>query len=125
MSEKKMPAMSVILPTWNEAGNIGPLLIALRGHLPDAELIVVDDRSADATVAEARAALPGDPNLRALIRTGERGLAVSILDGIRAAQSEAIAVMDTDFSHDPALLPIMAANLEHFGARNTTPNPLL
>jgi dolichol-phosphate mannosyltransferase len=116
MTEKTMSAIeiSIILPTWNERGNIGPLLRAIRDHLPAAELIVVDDASDDGTVEEAHGALPGDGLVRIHKRSGPRGLAASILDGIRLARGEAIAVMDTDFSHDPALLPIMTANLAFF-----------
>lgn len=106
--------VSVILPTYNEKGNIGPLLQKLREYLPAAELIVVDDSSEDGTAEEARLALPDDDLVRIHARQGPRGLAASILDGIRLSKGEAIAVMDTDFSHDPALLPLMVANLEFF-----------
>ncbi len=106
--------VSVVLPTYNEKGNIGPLLSALRRSVPCAELIVVDDASTDGTLDEARAALPGDERVRCVARSSDRGLAASILDGIRASRGDAVVVMDTDFSHDPELVPVLLSNLDHF-----------
>lgn len=87
-----MTDLSVILPTINEAGNIGPLIHALREALPGAAFIVIDGNSSDDTCAEAEAA-----GARVLIN-GD-GYAVSLLHGLREADSEWALVMDADGSH--------------------------
>lgn len=94
------PWLSVVVPTYNEAANIGPLLTALRqvlggvGH----EIVVVDDDSRDATAANARAAAP---DARVIVRKGERGLATAVVRGLREATGTYVAVMDADFQHPP------------------------
>lgn len=94
------PWLSVVIPTYNEAANIGPLLVALREALGtvEHELIVVDDDSKDATVANARAA---SPLARIIVRKGERGLATAVVRGLREARGTHVAVMDADFQHPP------------------------
>jgi dolichol-phosphate mannosyltransferase len=84
--------LSVILPTINEAGNIGPLIHALREALPGAAFIVIDGNSSDDTCAEAEAA-----GARVLVN-GD-GYAASLLQGLREASTEWALVMDADGSH--------------------------
>lgn len=92
------PLLSVVIPTYNEAANIGPLLQALRASLPgvDYEALVVDDDSKDATAASARA-----EGARVIVRTAERGLATAVVRGLREARGTYVAVMDADFQHPP------------------------
>lgn len=94
------PWLSVVIPTYNEAANIGPLLGALREALGPIqhEFIVVDDDSKDATAANARAA---SPEARVIVRKGERGLATAVVRGLREARGTHVAVMDADFQHPP------------------------
>ena len=103
--------LSVVLPTYNERDNILPLVSAIRQQLDRAgatyQIIVVDDNSPDGTAQAIRAAHPADSTVQLHVRAQERGLATAIAHGIRQAQGECIAVMDTDFNHDPALLPQM------------------
>lgn len=108
--------LSVILPTYNEVGNIVPLLEAIIRNLgagPDVEIIVVDDNSPDGTLDAVRAAFPEGPVVP-ILRTTDRGLARSIRAGIEAATGDRIAVLDTDFTHDPDLLPTMVHLAERF-----------
>ena len=106
------PWLTVVVPTYNEAANIGPLLTAVRaalGSVP-AEFIVVDDDSKDGTPAAAQAALP---EARVIVRTGERGLATAVVRGIREAQGTYVAVMDADFQHPPeAVLALLEKALD-------------
>ncbi len=110
--------VSVILPTYNEANNIVPLIEAIEQHLGGAgisyEVLVVDDNSPDGTAAQVRARFEDSGVVRLFVRTEGRGLATAIAYGIRRAQGECVAVMDTDFNHDPAMLPQMVRFLEYY-----------
>jgi dolichol-phosphate mannosyltransferase len=117
-----MPASAdtaIVIPTFNESGNIPPLLAALNTVLPDgAEVIFVDD-STDATpavIAEAAA------DLRFPVRvvhreTPEGGLGGAVLEGLRQARSRWIVVMDADLQHPPDLLPVLLRTGEESGAQ--------
>jgi dolichol-phosphate mannosyltransferase len=94
---------AVVVPTFNEAENIGPLIVAIRMHLPDAHILVVDDASPDGTADRAEAA--GATVLR---RVGTRGLGPAYREGFARVLAEGwdpILQMDADLSHDPADLP--------------------
>lgn len=100
---------SVILPTYNEAGNIVKLVEEIRHELAlkriPSEIIVVDDDSSDQTGVLAQKYFSKIPEVRVIIRRKERGLATAIKRGIEAAVGEVIVVMDTDFNHEPKLVP--------------------
>ncbi len=110
--------VSVVLPTYNERGNIVPLIEAIQGELGRAgityEILVIDDNSPDGTAQLVRERFGHDANVRLHVRTQERGLATAILHGIRQATGDCVAVMDTDFNHDPAKLPQMVKFLEYY-----------
>ena len=100
--------VSVILPTYNEVGNIVPLVRDIIRHLPtewDREILVVDDNSPDGTYETARNAFGDDPSVRVILRTTDRGFAKSIRHGIEIAVGDTVVVMDTDFTHDPVEIP--------------------
>ena len=71
------PELAVIVPTYCEAGNIGPMLQALRAalHGVDFEVIFVDDDSPDGTIDLVRAAADCDQRVRGIRRIRRRGLA--------------------------------------------------
>lgn len=101
--------VTVILPTYDEAENVGPLVeavfSALAGH--DTEVIVVDDDSPDGTWRRAQE-IPGhEGRLRVVRRTRDRGLVASLTEGMRLATGEVICWMDADFSMPPATLPLL------------------
>ena len=103
------PALSLVIPTFNEAGNIGPLVERLAAALAGDtwEALFVDDDSPDGT-AEVVARLAQErPNLRCLKRVGRRGLSSACLEGFAATSAPFIVVMDADLQHDEALLPRM------------------
>ena len=110
----------VIVPTFNERTNIGPLTEALL-RVDDLRLIIVDDASPDGTGAEAdRLAAQCGGRLTVLHRRGSRGLGLSYIDGMRAALvagATHICQMDADFSHDPQDVP----RLLRAAARATAP----
>lgn len=98
----------VILPTYDEAENIGPISTAILEALPEATLLVVDDGSPDGTGQLADALAATDPRIRVRHRSAKQGLGRAYLDGFgRALDGGATVIvqMDADFSHDPAVLP--------------------
>jgi dolichol-phosphate mannosyltransferase len=104
------PALSVVVPTYNEAGNIEELLDRLGVALAaiDHEVIVVDDDSPDRTWELVRARAERDPRVRVVRRLSERGLSSAVLAGMAVAEGRALAVIDADLQHDEAALAEMA-----------------
>jgi dolichol-phosphate mannosyltransferase len=98
----------VILPTYNEAGNIVPLVKAILEIVPEEyepEIIVVDDRSPDGTYELVTHEFADDRRVVPVLRTTDIGLAKAIRAGIQLSTGEKIVVMDTDFTHDPVEIP--------------------
>lgn len=109
-----VPTVSVIVPAFNEAGNIALLLRQLGEALPaGAEVIVVDD-STDETPDIVRAVAPTMPFRVVLIHrdapTG--GLGGAVVEGLRAAAAEWAVVMDADLQHPPHVVPELLAGTE-------------
>ena len=104
----------VILPTYNEAGNIGRMVDALGPKLTHDEdrILIVDDNSPDGTGRIADEIAAGNPRVRVLHRRRKEGLGPAYLEGFRIALdggADLIVQMDADFSHDPAYLPRLLA----------------
>jgi dolichol-phosphate mannosyltransferase len=98
----------VVVPTYQEAENIGPITIAILGALPTATVLVVDDGSPDGTGTRADALAAVDTRIRVRHRPAKQGLGRAYLDGFGVAMdggATVIVQMDADFSHDPAALP--------------------
>ena len=106
------PSLSVVIPAFNEAGNLPGLvdevIAALRGRV-DFELIVVDDHSTDDTLAVLQAAKARHPELRVLSHAVQSGQSTGLRTGIRAARAPWIATLDGDGQNDPADLPRLLA----------------
>ena len=96
--------VSIVLPTYNERGNIEPLLaqlLSLQNQL-DLELLVVDDDSSDGTAELVRHLARTEPRLRLIRRVGRSGLASAIKEGLIDATGDVAVVMDSDGQHEPA-----------------------
>lgn len=109
----------VVLPTYDEAENIGPITAAILEALPGVTLLVVDDGSPDGTGELADALAAADPRVRVRHRKAKQGLGRAYLDGFRVALdggAERIVQMDADFSHDPNALPGLLAPIEQGAA---------
>ena len=110
--------VSVIVPTYNEADNIAEVIDRLHRALGGQthEIIIVDDDSPDGTWQLARRHGADDPAVRVIRRIGERGLASAVLDGMAAAEGDALAVIDGDLQHDESALPAMVRSVLDDGA---------
>ncbi len=110
--------VSVILPTFNEAGNIIDLVEDLIHYLSQKrmsfEIIVVDDDSPDKTGILARKYFTKNHEVRVIIRKKDKGLANSIRTGIEAAVGEMVVVMDTDFNHEPRVVPRLVEKCQKY-----------
>jgi len=102
--------LTVVIPTYNEAGNVGPMGEALFAlGIPGLDVLFVDDASPDGTgriAAELAAQHAGQVGV--LHRTGPRGLGRAYVDGFRRALehgADFIIQMDCDFSHSPGYIP--------------------
>ena len=98
----------VVIPAYNEALNIGPLMEQLLKLPLPIEVLVVDDNSPDGTGGLVKAAAEKEPRVRLLERAGKLGLGSAQREGLRyglANGYDRVVIMDGDFSHDPAVLP--------------------
>lgn len=106
----------VILPTYNEADNVGPMVEALGPKLDERDrILIVDDNSPDGTGRIADRLAAGNPSVEVLHRPEKEGIGPAYLAGFRRALEEdagLIVQMDADFSHDPAYLPRLLAASE-------------
>ena len=108
------PAVSVILPTYNEAENI-PVLLERLGQVLKSiahEIIVVDDNSPDHTWEIADAIAAENPRIRVVRRLTGRGLSSAVVAGMSVAAGRTFAVMDADLQHDEAILPELVAAVD-------------
>lgn len=118
VARQPAPALSVVVPTYNERGNVRAFVAAVRDALGDLpwEMIVVDDDSPDGTWAEVAAIAKDEPRVRCLRRVGRRGLSSAVIEGALAANADVVAVIDGDFQHDETLLRPMYDKLRATGA---------
>jgi dolichol-phosphate mannosyltransferase len=107
--------ITIVIPTYNEAENLPKLVSALLSLPLDLSILVVDDQSPDGTGAIAdELANRHTDKVFVLHRTEKLGLRSAYIEGFRKAfdlGADAIAQMDADFSHDPAVLPEMARRM--------------
>src|SRR6202166_5401964 len=108
------PAISVVVPVRNEAGNIAPLVAeiaaALRGR--SFEIVYVNDGSSDATEQELRGLMVERPWLRQIRHEKSCGQSAAIRTGITMAHAPVVVTIDGDGQNDPAFIPALVAALE-------------
>jgi dolichol-phosphate mannosyltransferase len=104
-------ALAVIIPTFNEAANVEPLLRRLSLTLADIrwEAIFVDDNSPDGTSEIVRQIALNNPQVRIVQRIGRRGLTSAVIEGMLATAAPVLAVIDGDMQHDETILPRLHA----------------
>lgn len=111
--------VSVVIPAYNEEGNIGRLIEETHAEIPAGmlgQVIVVDDASDDGTRAEIAALLPRFPTLRYLRHGARAGQSAALRSGVLAASEPVIATMDGDGQNDPRDIPKLLERLAPPGA---------
>ena len=105
--------LAVILPTFNEAQNIWPILEKIEAALGGVawEAIFVDDDSKDGTPSAVMNAAQHHANVRIVRRLGRRGLSSAVVEGALSSMAPYVAVMDSDMQHDERLLAGMLDEL--------------
>ncbi len=102
----KKPSLSIVIPTYNEKDNISKILEKLKKSLKGVtyEIIFIDDNSPDGTSFEIKNFIKNSSKIHLIHRVGRRGLSGAVIEGIFAARSELVAVMDCDLQHDETKL---------------------
>jgi len=109
-----MKAM-VMIPTYNEALNIEPLLREILRQGPDIGAVVVDDNSPDGTAAIVKRLREEDPRVHLILRMNERGRGTAGVAGFKYAVAQGvdfIIEMDADFSHQPSYIPYFLSQMD-------------
>ncbi|MGZ8272797.1 MAG: glycosyltransferase family 2 protein [Burkholderiaceae bacterium] len=108
--------LSVVVPLYNEADNVEPLVQAVTASLDASrlawELVLVDDGSRDATFSRAAALVPTRPWLRVVRLRRNYGQTAAMAAGIQAATGRTIVTMDGDLQNDPADIPRLLQRLD-------------
>ncbi len=114
------PAVSVVVPVRNEAGNIASLVAeiaaALAGH-STFEVIYVDDGSSDGTAAELTRLMAQHSWLRRVCHALSCGQSAAVRTGVKAARAPLVVTLDGDGQNDPAFIPALLRALEQGGPR--------
>lgn len=111
---EREPRLVISLATFNEAGNLEPLIRTIREFAPTADVLVIDDNSPDGTgqIADRlKATLPG---IHVIHREGKLGLGTAVLRAMDFAVRggyDYILNMDADFSHPPRFIPALVAGM--------------
>ena len=108
------PAVSVIVPVRNEAGNIAPLVAELATALEGRafEIVYVNDGSRDATEEELRGLMAEHPWLRQIRHEQSCGQSAAVRTGVAAARAPVVVTLDGDGQDDPAFIPDLIAALQ-------------
>lgn len=110
-----VPALTIVVPVYDEEGNLRPLHRALCEALEPAglqfEVIYVDDGSRDGSVAELRALAKEDDRIQLIEFVRNYGQTAALTAGIRHAASPLLVTIDADLQNDPADIPAMVEKL--------------
>ncbi|MEO6419693.1 MAG: glycosyltransferase, partial [Polyangiaceae bacterium] len=116
----------IVTPTYNEKDNLPRFITGVRGAVPDAHVLVVDDNSPDGTGDIADAIAAKDDHVHVLHRAGKLGLGTAYIEAFTKGMSEGYEQffeMDADLSHDVRYLPAFLRALDDgadvvIGSRN-------
>ncbi|WP_337175171.1 polyprenol monophosphomannose synthase [Paludisphaera sp.] len=108
------PRLVVSLATFNEAGNIEPLVAGIREFAPHASVLIIDDNSPDGTGAIADRLVDTLPGVAVIHRPAKLGLGTATLEAMAYAiehEFDYLLNMDADFSHPPRFIPALLAGM--------------
>jgi dolichol-phosphate mannosyltransferase len=109
--------LTIVVPTFNEGGNVGELVARIESALPadDVEVLFVDDSTDDTPEVVRQVAQSSRLPVRLLHRpVPVGGLSGAVTEGIDLAKGEFIVVMDGDLQHPPAMIPMMREQLDRY-----------
>ena len=111
------PDISVILPCYNEEGNLRPLVAAVRAALAPLnlpyEIVITDDCSTDQSWSLLKELAAADPRVRAQRFARNSGQSAALWAGLTAARGRWLVTLDADLQNDPKELPRFVAALQH------------
>jgi dolichol-phosphate mannosyltransferase len=106
MNQASTPAVSVVVPVRNEAGNIAPLVAEITAALTgDYEIVYVNDGSSDGTETELRSLMASRPFLRQIKHAVSCGQSAAVRTGVAQARAPIVVTLDGDGQNDPAFIP--------------------
>ena len=113
------PFLSIVVPIYNEAGNIGPLYDRVVAVMTDYgrsfELILVNDGSRDHSEAELKAIAARDARVKVINFRRNYGQTAALMGGFTAARGQVVVPMDGDMQNDPVDIPLLVDKLEEGG----------
>lgn len=108
--------VAVIIPTYNERGNVKKLIGEILGlGIEGLEIVIVDDNSPDGTHVVVSEIMEAEKRVHLIKRTGKLGFGTAYISGFKyalAGGAENIIGMDADFSHDPKMIPIFLEGIK-------------
>ena len=110
-----MTDIAIVIPTYNEAANVGVLLRRILAVGPEYRAIVVDDNSPDGTANVVRELAAVEPRVQLLLRTADKGFGMAVRAGLALALeggADLIGQMDADGSHDPLVFEELRSVIE-------------
>lgn len=117
---REQPKLSIVIPTYNEAGNVEELVAQLVAAIPadlPFEVLFVDDSTDDTPKIISEVARHHDAPISVQHRdVADDGLGGAVIEGLRAAKADWVVVMDGDLQHPPALVPELLATGLRTGA---------
>ncbi len=113
------PDLTIVVPTYNERARLEELVDAVLASAAKArlalEIVIVDDNSPDGTGVLAEELAKTRP-MQVVRRAGKMGLGTAVVAGFAVANAPVVGVMDADFSHPPALVPVLYRAMQSTGA---------
>jgi glycosyltransferase involved in cell wall biosynthesis len=103
--------LSVVIPVYNEAENIGEILKRVQSTKLADEIVIVDDGSKDGTRATLQN-LDGKDNVRVILHERNRGKGAAVMTGLRAARGDVLLIQDADLEYDPRDYPVLLQPIE-------------